>query len=132
MSLELASRAYLSFTETHPGSSAPVSHGTSLVAVLIGAGLGCVHHAERAAAIGPEEHHDVFAGGNVAQLALDVVGAGDGFAVDFQDHVAAGDTGVIGRAAGNDVGYHHTLNVGGKLELVANIRREVLQTHAPA
>src|SRR5438270_5166787 len=98
MSLEPASRAYLSFTEAHPGSSAPVNHGTCLVAVLIGAGFGCVHHAERTAAVGPEKHHGVFAGGNIAQLALDVVVAGDGFAVDFQDHVAAGDTGAIGRA----------------------------------
>src|ERR1041385_6533711 len=115
-----------------PITGAPANKEQRLVAVLFRTGFGGVHHAEAAATIGVDKHQRIFSGLHVAQLALGFVSALYRFAVDLLNHVAAGETGIIGRAAGNDVGYNHALDVAGKVKFVAHIRREVLQAYAPA
>src|SRR6185369_15008035 len=66
-----------------------------LIAVLFRAWLGCVHHAERAAAVGPDQDHGVLAGGNVAQFALHVLGVLYRLAIDLQNDVSTRDTRVV-------------------------------------
>src|SRR5579864_4764006 len=104
----------------------------NLIAVLARARLGGVHYSERTAAVGPDQHHGVFAGGNVAQFALYVFGGLDGLAVDFEDHVAAADAGIICRASGLYVSHHNTLHVRWELQLVTHVSIQVLQRYAPA
>ena len=88
--------------------------------------------AECASGIGPDQHQGIAVLRNAGECFLHVSCGMHGLAVNFRDHVTLLQTGVICRAAGSDLLDHGTVHVVAGLQLLPDVRRQVLQAKAPA
>src|SRR5579863_5929303 len=91
-----------------------------------------VQHPERAAAIGPDQHQRVLPFGNVRER-LDNVGCGlCGMPIHLDNHVAALQPSVVGRATRLDILDYRSMDVARNLQLVAITLLQVPKAQAPA
>ena len=90
-----------------------------------------MQHPERIPSVRPDEQKRILSLGNIGEGLFYI---GDGrrlMAVDAQDHVSRAQASVVSGAARQYALDHRTLHVVGRLELLANIGRDVTQAEAP-
>ena len=96
------------------------------------AGLRGMQHAERVAAVGPDQHHRILSFGHAAQRFLDLCGVLHRLAIDLEDHVALLQSGVVRGAARLYPLDHCTVKIVRGLQLLAHIGSDVTQPDSPA
>src|SRR5580692_5211888 len=94
------------------------SHAVLFVAVEVDYPVG-------GAAVGPDQEQDVFAGGDSMDFTDELIRAFDWVAVDFEDDVAGGETGVIGWAGGTNALDGCSVDLRGEIQLRADVGCEV-------
>ena len=106
----------------------PVVLGLGLHAVL-GWGVG-VEDAVGGVALGPDEQEDVFAVGGGVDVIYELGGRGDGMAVDLLDDVSGSEACVFCGAGGAYALDDDSVDVGGQVELLADVGAEVVYGEA--
>src|SRR6266849_3808263 len=91
-----------------------------------------MQHAERAAALGPDQQHRVLSRGNAFQCTANISHVLDAVTIDFQDHIALGNACVVRRTARLDVADNRSVNVSRSLQLLAQFRTDIHQSQTPA
>src|SRR5689334_9646479 len=119
------------------GMRRPACHRSFLASCLLAAliSVHCftgMHHAERAATVGPDQNESVFAGRHAAEFALGVSSTGYLVTIHLNDYVTTGKTRVVCRAPRLYISNHCTLHVVGKLQFFTNVRSNVQEPDAPA
>lgn len=88
--------------------------------------------AERASAVGPDQHQRIAVLGNAGERFLHVGGGMHGVAVDFRDHLTTLQTGVICRTARRNLFDNGSVNVITDLQLLTKVGSEIGEAKTPA